>query len=118
MKLLIVFASLMTSVPALATNKALVVSIFGMGPPVDARAYAEVLKLTGGLIEENRLESYLVKGFGREGGSEFCIQLNHFQSEATLQQIQDQYLAITPNRQTTSYTVNQIPNCSGYFSKN
>jgi hypothetical protein len=117
MKKIIIAVSLLTSLPVLAANRALVVSIFGNGQEMDFEAYKEVLKLTGGLIEENQLEKYIVNGFGREGGSEFCIQLNSFQRESTLQEIQNQYQLIVPNKNTTSYFVKQAATCPGKNSK-
>lgn len=92
-------------------QRALEVSIFGIGPAVDQRAVESVRSVIGRAVTEGVIDTYLTYGYGIEGGTSSCIQLSRFQDPKRLLQLRNQLLRIKPNPETTSYTVQAVTAC-------
>jgi len=93
-------------------QRALEVSIFGIGPAVDKRAVEAVRSVIGKAVTEGVVDTYLTYGYGIEGGSSSCIQLSRFQDPKQLFQLRRQLLQIQPNPETTSYNIKAVAACS------
>lgn len=93
-------------------QRALEVSIFGIGPAVDPKAVEAVRSVIGRAVAQGVVDSYITYGYGIEGGSSSCIQLSRFQDPKQLLQLRNQLLQVKPNPQTTSYTVKAVAACS------
>jgi len=92
-------------------QRALEVSIFGIGPAVDQRAVEAVRSVIGRAVTRGVIDTYITYGYGIEGGSSSCIQLSRFQDPQQLFPLRSQLLRIKPNPQTTSYTVKAVATC-------
>lgn len=93
-------------------QRALEVSIFGIGPAVDAQAVEAVRSVIGRAVAEGVIDTYITYGYGIEGGTSSCIQLSRFQDPKQLLPLKNQLLQIKPNPQTTSYTVKAVAECT------
>ncbi len=92
--------------------RAIRLSMFGMGPAVDQRAFAEMKQLIGALIADGTLGKYIHEGSGFEGGEQSCIELHRFVKSSALDELLSKFKAITPNPQTTSYEVTATSECA------
>ena len=107
------FLSYLAPAPAIAqTNRAIEISIFGIGPAVDAGAVRDVQRVIGRAVVRGIIDNYITYGYGIEGGSSSCIQLSRFEDDKTLQQLESELLQIRPNPATTSYNVETVAACS------
>ncbi|CAA9402308.1 hypothetical protein AVDCRST_MAG94-5981 [uncultured Leptolyngbya sp.] len=95
-----------------AQQRALEVSIFGIGPAVDQQAVEAVRSVIGRAVTRGTIDTYITYGYGIEGGSSSCIQLSRFQDPTQLLPLRSQLLRIKPNPQTTSYTVKAVAACT------
>lgn len=91
--------------------RALEISIFGIGPAVDAKAVKAVRAVIGRAVTEGVIDTYITYGYGIEGGSSSCIQLSRFQDSQKLRQLRNELLQIKPNPKTTSYSVKAVAAC-------
>jgi hypothetical protein len=96
----------------LAPQTAVEVDINGIGPAVDAVAFAQVRLLIGGAVTQGTIEKFIVHGYGFEGGFSSCIEAN---SRSTNPRSFDALVsllrAIRPNPTTTAYSVTPIASC-------
>ena len=95
-----------------AQQRALEVSIFGIGPAVDQQAVEAVHSVIGTAVSKGVIDTYITYGYGIEGGSSSCIQLSRFQDPTQLLPLRSQLLRIKPKPQTTSYTVKAVAACT------
>lgn len=93
-------------------QRALEVSIFGIGPAVDSKALKSVRSVIGKAVAEGVVDTYITYGYGIEGGMASCIQLSPYQNNEKLTQLKRELLKIMPDRSTTSYVVTVVPACS------
>ena len=93
---------------SLAMN-AVSIEMFGMGPAVDFDAYQQMLGVIAGRIHSADLMSFVIRGYGIEGGSSSCAALSPFAS-IELQDLIDELTAIEPNAGTSYQVVPQL-NC-------
>lgn len=106
------FLSNLVQLPAIAqTPRALEISIFGIGPAVDAEALSAVRRVIGNAVSRGIVDTYITYGYGIEGGSASCIQLSRFEDSNSLAQLERELLRIQPNRETTSYEVKAVVAC-------
>lgn len=93
-------------------QRALEISIFGIGPAVDAKAVEAVRSVIAEAVAEGVVDTYITYGYGIEGGSSSCIQLSRFQDPKQLRSLESKLLQIKPNPQTTSYSVKAVTACA------
>lgn len=106
------FLSNLAQLPAIAqTPRALEISIFGIGPAVDAEAVSAVRRVIGNAVSRGVVDTYITYGYGIEGGSASCIQLSRFEDSSSLVQLERELSRIQPNRETTSYEVRAVAAC-------
>lgn len=98
--------------PSDSQQRALEVSIFGIGPAVDQRAVESLRSVIGRAVMKGVIDTYITYGYGIEGGSSSCIQLSRYQDPKQLFQLRSQLLQIKPNPATTSYNVKPVAACS------
>ena len=107
------FLSYLAPAQAIAqTNRAIEISIFGIGPAVDAGAVRNVRRVIGRAVSRGIIDNYITYGYGIEGGSSSCIQLSRFEDDKSLQQLESELLQIQPNPATTSYNVKTVVTCN------
>ena len=94
------------------SQRALEVSIFGIGPAVDLKALTAVRSVIGKGVAQGVVDTYITYGYGREGGMASCIQLSPYQDSEKLTQLRRELLQIKPNRSTTSYEVKVVAACT------
>lgn len=93
-------------------QRAIEVSIFGIGPVVDVEALTAVRSVIGRAVAQGLVDTYITYGYGIEGGMASCIQLSPFQNSQKLMQLKSELLKIRPNRSTTSYDVRLVETCT------
>lgn len=93
-------------------QRALEISIFGIGPAVASQAVEAVRSVIGRAVAEGVIDTYITYSYGIKGGSSSCIQLSRYQDPKQLVQLRSQLLQVKPNPQTTSYTVKAVAACS------
>jgi heat shock protein HslJ len=93
-------------------QRALEISIFGIGPAVDAKAVEAVRSVIGEAVAEGVVDTFITYGYGIEGGSSSCIQLSRFQDPKQLRPLKNELLQIKPNPKTTSYNVKAVAACA------
>jgi hypothetical protein len=94
------------------SQRALEVSIFGIGPAVDSEAVKAVRAVIGKAITEGVVDNYITYSYGIEGGTASCIQLSPFQNSEKLLKLKRKLLQIRPNPSTTSYDVRVVAACT------
>lgn len=94
------------------TNRAIEISIFGIGPAVDSEAVRSVQRVIGKAVARGIVDNYITYGYGIEGGSSSCIQLSPFQDDKSLLQLERELLQIKPNPATTAYNVKTVAACN------
>ncbi len=107
------FLSNLVQAPAFTqTPRALEISIFGIGPAVDSEALRSVRLIIGRAVARGVIDTYITYGYGIEGGTASCIQLNAYEDSKRLLQLENELLQIQPNRETTSYSVKAVAACT------
>lgn len=96
----------------LSSSQALDISIFSIGPPVDAKAYKKVRLVIGNAIASGVLDKFIVRGYGIEGGFSGCVESGRFTPEKRFNNVLKQLRAIRPNRETTAYSVEPTASCT------
>lgn len=90
---------------------ALEISIGGIGPGVDARAYATVRLLIAEAVFSNTVEYFNVSGYGKEGGFSACIEKGRFAAEGSFERLTRALKAIRVDRSTSFYNVDEAKQC-------
>jgi hypothetical protein len=99
--------------PAFAENRAVEISINGIGPPVDAAAYATVRQVIGHAVADGVIDKFVVYSYGIEGGFSACAEAASVHGQ--VEDIDDfvrQLHTIRPNPQTTAYSVEPVESCA------
>lgn len=94
-----------------AENRAVKVSIFGIGPAVDGEAYKQVRQVFGEGVASGTLDKFVVYNYGIEGGFSACAELGKFLPSSELRGVLDKLNEIKPNPSTTSYAVQAVGVC-------
>lgn len=98
---------------ALAANRAVEISINGTGPAVDAAAYQTVRQVVGHAIGAGLIDTFQVRGQGREGGFSACAEVAASNTQgAGLPALVRQLRAIRPDPRTTAYSVTPVASCA------
>lgn len=113
LSIVVFFLSNLAQTPSVAqAPRALEISIFGIGPPVDAQALRAVRRIIGRAVARGVIDTYITYGYGIEGGTASCIQLSPYEDSKSLSELERELLQIQPNRETTSYNVVTVAACS------
>jgi hypothetical protein len=94
---------------ALAANRAVEISINGIGPGVDAAAFATLKQVIGSAVANGTVDRFKVYGYAKEGGFSACAKASPFTTHfaSFVQQLR----TIRPNPSTTAYSVSPVPAC-------
>lgn len=95
----------------LSANQAVEISIFGIGPAVDAKVYKRLRLLIGNAIAGGVLDKFIVRGYGIEGGFSACVEARRFAPENRFANFVKQLKSIRANPKTTAYSVAPIESC-------
>lgn len=97
--------------PAFAANRAVQISIGGIGPGVDIAAFETVKQVIGYAVANGVIDNFIVSGYGIEGGFSACAQASPRTNtyNAFVRQLQ----SITPNKTTTGYSLRRVAACPG-----
>lgn len=98
--------------PVLAQNRAVEISITGIGPPVDAPALETVRQVIGHAVADGVLDKFVVSGHGVEGGFSACAEAATFGQIEDFDAFINQLRTIRPNPQTTAYSVIPVESCT------
>lgn len=98
--------------PVLAQNRAVEISISGIGPPVDAPAYETVRQVIGHAVAKGVIDKFVVSGYGVEGGLSGCVEASPHAQAEDLDAFIGQLHTIHPNPQTTAYSVMPTQSCT------
>jgi len=96
-------------------QRALEISIGGIGPAADPQAVKAVRAIIGRAVTEGVIDTYITYGYGIEGGTSSCIQLSRDQEPQQLRQLQRKLLRIRPP-ETTAYDVKAVTACKPLVS--
>lgn len=88
------------------------ISIGGIGPAVDGKAYRKVRQLIGKAVEDNVISRFIVYGYGIEGGFSSCVQEGQFAADGAFVDFIGKLQAIVPNPRTTAYSVTAVDQCA------
>lgn len=98
--------------PVFAQNRAVEISITGIGPPVDAPALETVRQVIGHAVADGVLDKFVVSGHGVEGGFSACAEATTFGQIEDFDAFINQLRTIRPNPQTTAYSVIPTESCT------
>lgn len=87
------------------------VSIGGIGPGVDARAFNRVKLLISDALYRGTIDYFDVYGYGKEGGFSACIEKGRFAAAGSFETLIRGLKAIKPNPNTTAYSVTPVDAC-------
>ena len=95
---------------ACAENRALEISINGIGPAVDAAAFKTVQDVIGRAVANGVIDKFIVKGYAIEGGFFACVQASP--GTKAFGSFVRQLRSIVPNPETTGYSLHQVAACT------
>ena len=99
----------LTAATANAANRAVEININGIGPGVDAAAFATVKQVIGSAIANGTVDRFELYGYAKEGGYSACAQASPF--TLNIANLIQQLRSIRPNPSTTSYYVTPTTTC-------
>jgi hypothetical protein len=112
----ILLPAVFMTAPAVAENqpehRAFEVSISGIGPAVDAAAYATVRQVIGHAVADGVIDKFVVYGYGVEGGFSACAEAPIYVQAESLKEVVRQLHTISPNPQTTAYSLQLVKSCT------
>lgn len=91
---------------------ALEVNIGGIGPGVDARAFAKVRLLISEAVFNHTVSYFNVAGYGKEGGFSACIEKGPRAAEGSFERLTRALQAIRVDRSTSFYGVEPVARCT------
>ena len=106
---LICSLALLISTSAIAENRAVEISINGIGPAVDAAAFETVKQVIGHAVANGIVDKFIVSGYGIEGGFSACAQASS--RTRGFGAFVKQLRTITPDPNTTAYTLHPTTAC-------
>jgi hypothetical protein len=110
---LVVALILSIGTPAFAQDRAVEISIAGIGPPVDIAGFQTVRQVIGHAVSNGVIDKFIVLGYGIEGGFTACAKAAPFTETQELKAFVRQLRSIAPNPATTSYSVTLTSRCAG-----
>ncbi|WP_019866853.1 hypothetical protein [Methylovulum miyakonense] len=102
----------LTGTSALAANRAIEINIGGRGPAVDGPAFETVKDVIGHAVASGIVDKFTVRGYGVEGGFSACAQASPWVKNVDFYAFIRQLRTITPNAQTTFYSLAPVEACS------
>ena len=81
------------------------ISIGGIGPGVDAKAFGKVKLLIADAVYRGTVDYFDVYGYGKEGGFSACVEKGRFAAAGSFEAFIKALKAIKPNPSTTAYSV-------------
>ena len=88
------------------------VSIGGIGPGVDAKAFTKVRLLIADAVFRGTIDYFDVYGYGKEGGFSSCMEKGRFAATGSFEAFVKALKAIKPNPSTTAYSVDTVEACT------
>lgn len=105
-------ATLGTAHATTGAGPALEISIGGIGPGVDARAYSKVRLLLAEALYSNTISYFDVAGYGKEGGFSACVEKGMLAAEGSFERLTKTLKAIRVDRTTSFYNVEETARCT------
>jgi hypothetical protein len=112
-------ATLMAALPASAQTTAIPavinaaeVSIGGIGPGVDAKAFAKVRMLIAGGVYDSTVAYFDVSGYGKEGGFSACIEKGRLTQPGAFEKLVKTLKLVRVDKSTTAYNVTPVDHCT------
>lgn len=105
-------ATAATTVAAPVGTSAVEITIGGIGPGVDARAFKQVKLLIGEGVYSDTVAYFDVSGYGKEGGFSACIEKGTFAAAGSFDKLVRALKAIKPDPRTTAYNVTPVARCT------
>jgi hypothetical protein len=88
------------------------ISIGGIGPGVDAKAFSRVKLLISAAVYDGTVDYFNVDGYGKEGGFSACIEKSPRATASSFTRLVKMLQAIQPDRSTSFYSVTpDVGNC-------
>jgi hypothetical protein len=88
------------------------ISIGGIGPGVDARAFSRVKLLISAAVYDGTIDYFNVAGYGKEGGFSACVEKSPRATAASFARFIKMLNAIKPDPSTSFYSVTpEAGNC-------
>jgi hypothetical protein len=88
------------------------ISIGGIGPGVDARAFSRVKLLISAAVYDGTIDYFNVAGYGKEGGFSACVEKSPRATDGSFERFIKMLNAIKPNPSTSFYSVTpEAGNC-------
>ncbi|MGZ5027704.1 MAG: hypothetical protein ACXV9T_11040 [Methylobacter sp.] len=100
------------ALPAFIQNRAIEISISGIGPAVDTAAYETVRQVIGHAVADGTIDKFVVYGYGIEGGFSACVEAPAHAQAGSLDGVMRRLHTISPNPQTTAYSVTPAESCT------
>lgn len=91
---------------------ALEISIGGIGPGVDAKAFTKVKLLVADALFRGTIDYFDVYGYGKEGGYSACVEKGRFAAAGSFEAFIKGLKSIKPNPSTTAYNINTVEACT------
>ncbi len=88
------------------------VSIGGIGPGVDAKAFAKVRLLIAGGVYDSTVAYFDVSGYGKEGGFSACIEKGRLTQDGAFEKLVKALKAVRVDKTTTAYNVSTVAQCT------
>jgi hypothetical protein len=98
--------------PPIVYGNALEISIGGIGPGVDAKAFAKVRLLLAEALYSQTIGYFDVYGYGKEGGFSACVEKGQFAAEGSFERLTKALNAIRVDRTTSFYNVDTVEHCT------
>lgn len=105
-------ATLLPAQAATLPGDAIEISIGGIGPGVDAKAFNKVKLLISEAVYSSTISYFDVYGYGKEGGFSACVEKGRFAADGSFERLLKSLKAIRPNPSTTAYSVNVAEHCT------
>jgi hypothetical protein len=88
------------------------ISIGGIGPGVDAKAFSRVKLLISASVYDGTIDYFNVDGYGKEGGFSACVEKSPRATAGSFERFIKMLNAIKPNPATSFYGVTpDVGNC-------
>ncbi len=88
------------------------ISIGGIGPGVDAKAFAKVRLLIAGGVYDSTVAYFDVSGYGKEGGFSACIEKGRLTQDGAFEKLVKALKQVRYDKTTTAYSVTTVAQCT------
>ncbi len=107
--LLMLSLLLATAVNAATENRAVEITIHGIGPAVDEAAFSTVKQIIGAAVSNGVIDRFIVYSYGIEGGFSACAQAAP--KNKGLRPFIRQLRSVVPRPRTTAYQLRLVAAC-------